>query len=152
MNRTVGLNTGVFYVRNTEWSRKMFRQVADLGTGNGKDYEMKFRSHLSVYDWALFDQNGFTYWLKTTADESSSHVYLESDYDINSYWKDMPISKLQAKLDSDSISGGEMFIKHFMGCQFCSGINAIEAEKCEKDFLDSWRFANDRLERSTFRQ
>jgi hypothetical protein len=35
----IGLNTGVFYIRNTEWSRSFLLQIASYGTGNGKDRE-----------------------------------------------------------------------------------------------------------------
>jgi hypothetical protein len=49
-------------------------------------------------------------------------------------------------LPMDKISVVKPFVKHFMGCQFCSGINAEKAESCEDDFNKSWVYANAQVE------
>lgn len=94
---------------------------------------------LGHYDWALFDQNGFTHVLKRRQTEDSTtktHVFLENSYYINGYWKDLPMDKM------DTL---KPFIKHFMGCQFCSGINRNEAHLCKKDFELSMVWSNKKI-------
>lgn len=38
-NAHMGLNTGVFLVRNTEWSKSFLREVSKYGLGKGKHHE-----------------------------------------------------------------------------------------------------------------
>lgn len=129
----MGLNTGVLLVRNTKWSRDFFGEVAKLGFGNGKLHEKLMMKKLGVYNWALFDQNGFAYVLKYWKQKLNKKlVYLENSYTLNGYWKD-------TSTDSDP------FVKHYMGCQLCSGINKSEFETCKNDFFASWNFANSKI-------
>lgn len=130
----MGLNTGVFYIRQSNWSAKLFASVSEYGRNNGKLYEEEMKSALGKYDWALFDQNGFAHNLRLPDVHGKENLFLEQDYTINGYWKDFPPSTLAAK---------KPFVKHYMGCQFCSGINKDSAEVCKKDFSESWRMAND---------
>lgn len=135
---TIGLNTGVMFIRNTEWTKDLFEKVSRLGTQNGKEHEKvcalffvdavkMMRDYLSIYQWALFDQNGFAYELKLH--QHKKHVFLEQKIIVNGYWKDFPPHRLSLDLP---------FLKHFMGCQFCSGINKNQTEICHSDFMESF--------------
>ena len=94
---------------------------------------------LGKYEWGLFDQNGFTYVLKTwpVAGAAKRKVHLETSYYLNGYWKDVPVDRL------DEI---QPFVKHYMGCQFCSGINRDTLDACQQDFDASYVWANDRMQ------
>lgn len=131
----MGLNTGVFLIRNTDWARSLFTEVGKYGVENGKLYEKEMEAGLSHYDWALFDQNGFAYVLKHWQPERSIDVvFLEGSYTLNGYWKDWPTQKMKGPK--------KPFIKHYMGCQFCSGINKMDGDKCRKEFLDDWQLVD----------
>ena len=100
------------------------------------------KNSLGKYEWALFDQNGFAHVLKSWRPQVNRiKVYLENQYYLNGYWKDLPLSNIQES---------NPFVKHYMGCQFCSGINSKDAETCEKDFNQSWDFANTRMKQALF--
>jgi xyloglucan 6-xylosyltransferase len=130
----MGLNTGVFIVRNSRWAREMFNETSKYGTGNGKSFEPVMQQALGKYEWALFDQNGFAYVLKYwQPEEAKKRVFLETSYVLNGYWKDLP---------TDRLSEINPFVKHYMGCQFCSGINADDSQVCVNDFLTTWQYAD----------
>ncbi|KAI3658524.1 hypothetical protein MP638_004835 [Amoeboaphelidium occidentale] len=130
----MGLNTGVFYVRNTQWSRDLFQETSIYGHDNGKKHEEVLKAELGNYDWALFDQNGFCYVLKTwnNVKLNKRKTKLENGYVLNGYWKDW------IDLNGKSLP----FVKHFMGCQFCSGINKAEGDLCRSDFESTYEVAN----------
>ena len=129
----MGLNTGVMLVRlRSEWSTKLFESVSELGYGDGKVYEQEMKKELGVYDWALFDQNGLAYALKHTftTPQDRSKVLLERSYTMNGYWKDWPVEEVREHAEM-------LFVKHYMGCQFCSGINEQELDQCQMDFWET---------------
>jgi hypothetical protein len=92
------------------------------------------KASLGKYDWALFDQNGFVYVLKTWHPvENKRKVYLERSFYLNGYWRDLPTERLGVV---------KPFVKHFMGCQFCSGINVADLTACQDDFEATWQYAD----------
>ncbi|KAI3638494.1 hypothetical protein MIR68_002992 [Amoeboaphelidium protococcarum] len=152
----MGLNTGVFLVRNSEWSRAFFNETCQYGHQNGKKYEALMKSRLSKYSWAMFDQNGFAYNLNYwRPEESRAKTYLERSFILNGYWKDLPLDQLSIdphELRLNRSLRKYPFVKHFMGCQFCSGVNT-DAEiqsLCQKDFVDTFNKANELVINATF--
>ena len=130
----MGLNTGVFMVRNTDWARAMFIETSRYGAGNGRNLEPEMKQGLSKYDWALFDQNGFAYVLKHWRTETSrKRVFLENSFTLNGYWKDWPMERVREV---------HPFVRHFMGCQFCSGINEADHDACTSEFERSFEYAD----------
>jgi hypothetical protein len=97
------------------------------------------KAGLGNYDWAMFDQNGFAYVLKHWQPEQArERVFFETSYTLNGYWQDLPTRRLRTK---------KPFVKHYMGCQFCSGINEVDLPKCLKEFRADWRIANENMMR-----
>jgi hypothetical protein len=78
--------------------------------------------------------------LKTWQPElSKSKTHLEREYYINGYWRDLPVENLEDV---------NPFVKHYMGCQFCSGINKVDGAHCKKDFEQTWDFVDRRVRKA----
>lgn len=106
-----GVNTGVLYLRNTEWSARFLDLVLDFGRNQGRAREDEMRRRMFRYNPVLYEQNAITYVLKTQP-HLQKKLYLESVHKINMFW---------------DLFGGwyhripffHPFIVHFAGCQFC---------------------------------
>lgn len=127
----MGLNTGVFYVRNTPWSRELLARVGAIGEAWFEEKQKGARIlQLNNYTWnpRFENQNGFTYVLKTWP-EAGIKTRLERDYTMNGYWKSWQAPGQEQQGED------KMFIIHYSGCQFCSGINKAESDTCIEHFV-----------------
>ncbi|CAF1356510.1 unnamed protein product [Didymodactylos carnosus] len=120
-----GINTGVFLIRNCDWSREFIELIDSFGKKDGRIKEDLLEKYLNKYLWGLFEQNAFCYVLKNY-EIYKNKTFLETTYDLNGFWK-QAFHKLE----------WNPFILHFAGCQFCSGSNN-SLDVC----LEKWNYFN----------
>mmetsp|Transcript_22187 Transcript_22187/g.36769 ORF Transcript_22187/g.36769 Transcript_22187/m.36769 type:complete len:290 (+) Transcript_22187:212-1081(+) len=129
-----GLNSGVFLLRKSEWSKQFIDEVCSLGK---KDNQEVLQNGLqSTFNMALFDQNAFVFVLKKLGRlRSIPHIVLERSYYLNGNWRE---------LGPEVLSKKNPFIVHFAGCRFCEGGQIPEEDKtlCKANFLPTFDFAH----------
>lgn len=119
-----GLNSGVFLLRNNDWSREFLRVVATFGHDNGKAREHEMRKRMYKYTPGITDQNAMVYVLKYYP-KFINYVFFENYYGINRYWAKYLI-----------LLKWNPFIIHFAGCQFCSGPVSPECQTVWNVYLN----------------
>jgi xyloglucan 6-xylosyltransferase len=110
----LGLNNGVLFIRNSQWSRNFIKKACDLG----KHGEEIMKSTLKNYRKHLLDQNAFGTLLYQEK-ALRSRVFFERRFQINGYWE-----------AAKKIQGWHPFIIHFAGCEFCDGIYGNDRKDC----------------------
>ncbi|CAM6128470.1 unnamed protein product [Calypogeia fissa] len=150
----IGLNAGIFLIRNCQWSLTML----DKWVAMGEDYD-DHRQKMGTLtaqvlagrpDFVIDDQSALVYLLVTTeSDELRSKVYLENSYSLHGYWvwamgrhdelmKEMPPRK----------EGEEYwpFITHFVGCKSCTGAyTSYDIDLCFAEMERAFNIADNQV-------
>ncbi|XP_024369636.1 xyloglucan 6-xylosyltransferase 1 [Physcomitrium patens] len=123
----LGLNAGVFLLRNCQWSMDMLHAWAPMSPrGKIRDGAGKFLTKAlpDRGDSEADDQSGLVYLMVTDRERWGSKVFLESSYYFQGYWKvltekfeDMMEKYQPGKYGDDRWP----FVTHFCGCEFCCG-------------------------------
>ncbi|KAJ7567534.1 hypothetical protein O6H91_02G151700 [Diphasiastrum complanatum] len=149
----VGLNMGVFLIRNCQWSLDLLDAWAAMGaTGPLKIQIGKFlTSFLSERpeNFEADDQGALIYLLNAEKERWRSKVYLESSYYLHGYWVKL-VDKYEEMIRKYHPGYGDErwpFVTHFVGCELCSGeTNAqYSAEKCRKNVERAFNLADDQI-------
>ncbi|KAJ7567530.1 hypothetical protein O6H91_02G151500 [Diphasiastrum complanatum] len=149
----VGLNMGVFLMRNCQWSLDLLDAWAAVGaTGPLKIQIGKFlTSFLSERpeNFEADDQGALIYLLNAEKERWRSKVYLESSYYLHGYWIKL-VDKYEECIRKYHPGYGDErwpFVTHFVGCEMCSGeTNAkYSAEKCRKNVERAFNLADDQI-------
>lgn len=148
-----GINSGVMLIRNSDWSKDFFEQVAELGRIAEPGLENVLMEELTspeyTYDPGLRDQNAISYLLKRDATVNMPHTQLVNrQYCLNCYWRDLlELGSLQS--DDTRVH----FINHFSGCQMCTQQNKNDDYKeCESEYVKSYEYADEQFKRALARK
>ena len=148
-----GINSGVMLIRNSDWSKDFFEQVAELGRIAEPGLENVLMEELTspeyTYDPGLRDQNAISYLLKRDATVNMPHTQLVNrQYCLNCYWRDL--------LELGTLTSDDTrvhFINHFSGCQMCTQQNKNDDYKeCEAEYVKSYEFADAQFTRALARR
>mmetsp|Transcript_1691 Transcript_1691/g.2615 ORF Transcript_1691/g.2615 Transcript_1691/m.2615 type:complete len:304 (+) Transcript_1691:457-1368(+) len=131
-----GLNSGVMFLRNSQWTKSFLAELASLA---GDDKKELFKTHM-LYDEFLQDQNAWIYLLKTGGlAKYSPHVLFTPENSTQHFWKWLP--------DEAALCRSSALVSHFPGCQFCSGSIPERLEECTDFFRMQFNFANQQVVR-----
>lgn len=150
----VGLNAGIFLIRNCQWSLDML----DVWAGMGEDYD----DHLAKMgtltaqtldgrpDFGLDDQSALVYLLSIShTEELKPKVYLESSYSLHGFWVwAMGRHDELLKESPPRLVGKEYwpFITHFVGCKSCSGSYAsYDLDLCLAEMERAFNIADNQV-------
>ncbi|GAB4846878.1 hypothetical protein Ancab_025886 [Ancistrocladus abbreviatus] len=85
----VGLNAGVFLIRNCQWSMDLIDRWAAMGP-QSPDYEKWGEIQRSIFKDKLFpeadDQTGLAYLILKEGEKWADKIYIESEYYLQGYW------------------------------------------------------------------
>lgn len=171
-----GLNTGVFLIRNCQWSMDLIEEWAVMGPQT-PNYEKWGKALTSVFKDKPFpladEQSALIYLLFTDKKRWGDKTYLESEYYLNSYWKEvvkmydnltesytemeMNDNKVLRMRRAEKVKGLEAwererrpFVTHFTGCQPCSGEHnpQYKGDTCWNEMKRALNFADNQVLRN----
>ncbi|GLJ10704.1 hypothetical protein SUGI_0133460 [Cryptomeria japonica] len=138
----IGLNAGVFLIRNCEWSHKFLEKWIEFGAPeNIQTAKAALNTVLKSrpQEWDPDDQSVLVYLLNTNRKESEENVFLEASYSLHGYFEYI-VDEFE-----DILVGKAKwpFVTHFCGCNFCGGKNTTD--RCTKGFERAFNFADNQL-------
>lgn len=116
-----GLNSGVFFLRNNEWSRTFLELILAFGLEEGRVKEEEMNRTMFNYNRILYDQNAIVYLLYKNP-KLRKQIFFEKQYYLNRGWMET--------LNESSPSPNQ-FIIHLCGCRFCF-------DPPKHDCINSW--------------
>ncbi|CAL8464438.1 g3973 [Coccomyxa elongata] len=121
-----GMNSGVLLLRNTDWNRDLWAQMASYGT-TPMDIakEEHLRANLPSYEVGLYEQNVLTFLFYTKPELLDMVIFDISSYGLNCWWKDVD----KPWVDKPA------FIVHFAGCSMCSGFHPERLGDCDVEYI-----------------
>lgn len=132
-----GVNSGVFLLRNNDWSLDFIETVFTFGLADGRARESEMKSIMYKYSYGLTDQNAIVYVLKTYS-RFKNYVFFETSYELNRYW-------LSVNYINDYILKKKPFIIHYAGCRFCNPnyikSNTTKAISCFSNWKSTMNFS-----------
>ncbi|XP_042493639.1 galactomannan galactosyltransferase 1-like [Macadamia integrifolia] len=172
----VGLNAGVFLIRNCQWSMDMMEEWASMGpqTPAYEEWGQRLRS---TFKDKLFpesdDQSGLIYLMLKGKKRWAERIYLEREYYFEGYWVEIVgtlermgeryeemerrvgvLRRRHAEKVSEHYGEAYLerrpFITHFTGCQPCSGDHnqMYSGESCWQGMERALNFADNQVLRS----
>ncbi|CAH9133035.1 unnamed protein product [Cuscuta epithymum] len=148
----IGLNTGSFLLRNTQWSLDLLDELAPMGPkGKVRDdagalltQELKGRP---VFE--ADDQSAMVYLLATQREKWGDKVFLENLYFLHGYWGIL-VDRYEEMIDNYHPGFGDHrwpLVTHFVGCKPCSkmGEYKVEIERCLKQMERAFNFGDNQI-------
>ncbi|XP_024374073.1 xyloglucan 6-xylosyltransferase 1 isoform X1 [Physcomitrium patens] len=123
----LGLNAGVFLIRNCQWSMDFLHAWAPMSPkGKIRDGAGEFLTK-ALPDRGkgeADDQSGIVYLMITDRERWGSKIFLENSYYFQGYWRVLTdkFEEMMAKY-KPGLYGDDRwpFVTHFCGCEFCCG-------------------------------
>lgn len=151
----VGLNAGVFLIRNCQWSLN----VLDTWSAMGEDYDDNQKRMGTLVtqelsgrpDFGIDDQSALAYLLVTSqSDELKSKVFLESSYYLHGYWVLAMERHDELIRESPPRTAPEdeywPFITHFVGCKPCTGAyTSYDLDLCFAEMERAFNLADNQV-------
>ncbi|KAG6553360.1 hypothetical protein Mapa_005095 [Marchantia paleacea] len=147
----VGLNAGIFLLRNCQWSLDLLDMWAPLGekydnhkneVGDFLSKELLGRPNFEVDDQAAL------VWLLYSKPELRPHVFLENSYHLHGWWVELTAHFDEMITKYHPGDGGSKwpFITHFVGCKFCAGkYNSSSLERCYYEVERAFNLADNQV-------
>ena len=130
-----GMNSGVFLLRNSDWSRALMDRVAAYGAYPADvALEKTLADALPTYDVGMYEQNPLTY-LFMTEPSLLERVRFEDAVTLNVWYK---------VLYSPDVPQPALVV-HFAGCQLCNGFHPEKLGECDTEFVRHYGEAVARL-------
>ncbi|KAJ7518078.1 hypothetical protein O6H91_21G053900 [Diphasiastrum complanatum] len=146
----VGLNAGVFLLRNCQWSLDILEAWATMGPkGTIRQEAGKLLSKV-LPGRPLFegdDQSALVYLLSSKRAEWGDKVFLESSYYLHGYWVIL-VEKYEEMMEKYHPGLGDdrwPFVTHFVGCKLCGGYGDYPVERCLKQIERAFNFADNQI-------
>ncbi|GLJ10702.1 hypothetical protein SUGI_0133440 [Cryptomeria japonica] len=138
----IGLNAGIFLIRNCEWSHKFLEKWMEFGAPENLMASKEALNRVvksRPKEWDPDDQSALVYLLNQNKTKSEDNVFLEASYVLHGYFEYI-IDRF-----GDFLEGKEKqpFITHFNGCNFCGKKNITE--RCSEGFERAFNFADNQL-------
>lgn len=123
----LGINAGVYLIRNCQWSMDMLHAWAPMspkGATRDKVGQFLTRALPNRGKGEADDQSGLVYLMLTDKERWGSKIYLESSYYFQGYWKVLT-ERFEEMMEKykPGVYGDDRwpFVTHFCGCEFCCG-------------------------------
>ncbi|URE29920.1 galactosyl transferase GMA12/MNN10 family, partial [Musa troglodytarum] len=156
----VGLNAGVFLLRNSQWGLDFLDAWASMGPQTphhdkwGRVLDAEIRGKLTSF---ADDQSALVHLLAKEQRRWRDKVHLESGYDLHGYWEPI-VGRLEDVAAAYGGGGGgekrsgkrRSFVTHFTGCQPCGGAHnpAYTWQGCVDGMARALNFADDQVLRA----
>ncbi|KAM1058147.1 hypothetical protein ACFX13_032060 [Malus domestica] len=146
----IGLNTGSFLLRNTQWSLDMLDAWAPMGpkgkireeAGKVLTRELKGRP---VFE--ADDQSAMVYILATQREKWGDKVYLESGYYLHGYWGIL-VDKYEEMIENYRPGLGDHrwpLVTHFVGCKPCGKFGDYSVKRCFEQMDRAFNFGDNQI-------
>ncbi|XAR61322.1 Xyloglucan 6-xylosyltransferase [Bertholletia excelsa] len=146
----IGLNTGSFLIRNSQWALDILDAWAPMGpNGNIRTEAGKIltRELKDRPDFEADDQSAMVYLLVTQREKWGDKVYLENSYYLHGYWGilvegyEEMIKKYRPGLGDHRWP----LVTHFVGCKPCGKFADYPVEKCLKHMERAFNFGDNQI-------
>ncbi|CAM6127050.1 unnamed protein product [Calypogeia fissa] len=150
----VAFNTGVFFLRNCQWSLDLIDKWSPMGpAGSVRDeYGKMLTSFLSsrATDYPADDQSALAYLMITDEAVRSKVKLVESDiYTMSGFWIEVVDTYEDCAKNYHPGLGDKRWpwVTHFTGCGFCYGWSNPDyaQEKCLESFARAFHFADNQV-------
>lgn len=146
----IGLNTGSFLLRNTQWSLDLLDVLAPMGpkgktreeAGKLLTKELKGRP---VFE--ADDQSAMVYILATQREKWGDKVYLENAYYLHGYWGIL-VDRYEEMIEKYHPGFGDHrwpLVTHFVGCKPCGKFGDYPVERCLKQMDRAFNFGDNQI-------
>lgn len=147
----IGLNTGIFLLRNCQWSLDLIDSWVVMGAeGKVRDEAGELLSKMLTGRPPSFeadDQSALVFLLVTQQEVWESKVYLEYSYCLHGYW-DVLVDKFEEMMESSHPGYGDdrwPFVTHFVGCKPCGSKKSYGEERCLSQMERAFNFADNQV-------
>ncbi|CAA7013674.1 unnamed protein product [Microthlaspi erraticum] len=146
----VALNTGVFLLRNCQWSLDLLDAWAPMGPkGRVRDEAGKI---LTGYlkgrpAFEADDQSALIYILLSQKETWMEKVYVENQYYLHGFWEGL-VDRYEEMVEKYHPGLGDErwpFVTHFVGCKPCGSYADYAVERCFKSMERAFNFADDQV-------
>uniref|UniRef100_A0A1D1ZH92 Putative glycosyltransferase 2 n=1 Tax=Anthurium amnicola TaxID=1678845 RepID=A0A1D1ZH92_9ARAE len=146
----IGLNTGSFLLRNTQWALDLLDAWAPMGPkGKVREEAGKVLTGF-LKDRPVFeadDQSAMVYLLATQRQIWGDKVYLESAYYLHGYWGIL-VDRYEEMMDNYHPGLGDHrwpLVTHFVGCKPCGKFGDYPVERCLKQMDRAFNFGDNQI-------
>ncbi|XP_022151268.1 xyloglucan 6-xylosyltransferase 1 [Momordica charantia] len=146
----IGLNTGSFLLRNSQWSLDILDAWAPMGPrGKTRDEAGKILTR-ELKDRPIFeadDQSAMVYLLATQREKWGNKIYLENSYHLHGFWGVLVDKFEEMMRENQPGSGDERWplVTHFVGCKPCGKAGEYPAEKCFTAMERAFNFGDNQI-------
>ncbi|XP_033128122.1 xyloglucan 6-xylosyltransferase 4 isoform X1 [Brassica rapa] len=146
----VALNTGVFLLRNCQWSLDLLDAWAPMGPkGPIREEAGKV---LTAYlkgrpAFEADDQSALIYLLLSQKEKWMEKVYVENQYYLHGFWEGL-VDKYEEMIEKYHPGLGDErwpFVTHFVGCKPCGSYADYAEERCFKSMERAFNFADNQV-------
>ncbi|ERN02260.1 hypothetical protein AMTRI_Chr02g265140 [Amborella trichopoda] len=140
----VGLNAGVFLMKNCNWSHEFLKKWMKFGHPKNKaSSKISINSMVKSrpQDWDPDDQSALVFLLNSNRTDSQANVFLEASYDLHGFWE-LVIDQL---VEGKNGNRRPPFVTHFCGCKFCGGRGSEVPLVCLDGFTRAFGFADNQF-------
>jgi len=144
----LGMNAGVFLIRNCQWSFDLFDVWALMGPEGPVRNEAGKRLAAELTDRTDFeadDQSVLVHLLSTEREKWGGKVLLEWSLGLHGYW--VPIVEKFEEMMAAKDGKGWPFVTHFVGCKPCGkvGSGTYAADRCLQHMDRAFNFADNQI-------
>ncbi|XP_057806037.1 xyloglucan 6-xylosyltransferase 2-like [Salvia miltiorrhiza] len=146
----IGLNTGSFLLRNSQWSLDILDTWAPMGPkGKVREEAGKVLTR-ELKDRPVFeadDQSAMVYILASQKEKWADKVYLESAYYLHGYWGIL-VDRYEEMIESYHPGYGDHrwpLVTHFVGCKPCGKFGDYPVERCLKQMDRAFHFGDNQI-------
>ncbi|XP_047964920.1 probable xyloglucan 6-xylosyltransferase 3 [Salvia hispanica] len=146
----LALNTGIFLLRNCQWSLDLLDAWAPMGPKGPTREEAGKVLTAYLKDRPAFeadDQSALIYLLITQKDKWMSKVFVENAFYLHGYWVEL-VDRYEEMMDKYHPGLGDErwpFVTHFVGCKPCGGYGNYPVERCLKSMDRAFNFADNQV-------
>ncbi|MCO5609150.1 hypothetical protein L7F22_063372 [Adiantum nelumboides] len=146
----LGLNAGIFLIRNCQWSLDLIDTWALMGPKDTVGHEWGKILSETLPDRPLFDsddQSSLIYLLLSQTETWESKIVVESSYCLHGYWIGI-VDRFEKMMESSHPGYGDdrwPFVTHFVGCKPCGRYPSYEQERCLEQMERAFNFADNQV-------
>ncbi|XP_015062470.1 xyloglucan 6-xylosyltransferase 2 [Solanum pennellii] len=146
----IGLNTGSFLLRNTQWALDLLDVLAPMGPKGKVREEAGALLTRELKDRPVFeadDQSAMVYILATQKEIWGDKVYLENAYYLHGYWGIL-VDKYEEMIENYHPGLGDHrwpLVTHFVGCKPCAKFGDYSVERCLKQMDRAFNFGDNQI-------
>ncbi|KAL3528424.1 hypothetical protein ACH5RR_007746 [Cinchona calisaya] len=146
----IALNTGSFFIRNSQWSLDLLDAWAPMGLKGsvreeaGKILTAKLKGRPR---FEADDQSALIHLLISKKEEWMDKVFVENSYYLHGYWAGL-VDRYEEMIEKYHPGLGDErwpFVTHFVGCKPCGSYGDYPAERCLKSMERAFNFADNQV-------